>query len=169
MRTAVSALAFALLLSGCQEPQARLNAPPHGQAEVKCDLRSEYDHMIDNALLETMTVSDVHFVPHRPLLNSLGEERIARLAALMETYGGTVRFSTDSTDEKLVAARTALILEQLRAHGIDATSETVKPDLPGGPGLDANQAILIRANEGMYKPKSSGGSGGNNGSSGATH
>jgi hypothetical protein len=145
-------LAVALLL-GCEGPGPRLNAPPHGQADEVSSMRDMYDFMTDNALLADMSVSDVHFLPHRPLLSSLGEERLTRLSALLEMYGGAIRFGSNERDARLVAARTQTIADYLRSKGVDVTADTVSAELPGGRGIEAAQAILIRANEGLYKPR----------------
>lgn len=142
-----------LFVAGCESPGPRLNAPPHGDAEEVSNLRDQYEHMIDNALLADMSINDAHFLPHRPLLNSLGEERLARIAALIEMYGGEVRFNAADRDAALVAARTRAIVEFLREQGIDIATDGVEMNLPGGRGVDAAQAIVIRAGEGTYKPK----------------
>ncbi len=147
-----------VLCGACQQPPARLNAPPHGNAERTSGLRAEYTHMIDNALLIDMAVSDIHFVPHRAMLNSLGEQRLSRLAALMELYGGTIHLSTNELDEKLLADRLEHVRSYLCEAGIDTAAEVVVPGQPGGRGMDAGQAVLIKANEGTYvaKKKASG-------------
>jgi hypothetical protein len=152
-------VAIGLVCGACQEPAPRLNAPPHGTQEKAPELQAEYTHMLENALLEDMVVSDIHFVPHRAILNSLGEERLARLASLMELYGGTIHLSTYVTDPKLVEARVEQVRNYLCAAGIDTTAETVVPGLAQGRGMDAPQAILIKTNEGTYVPKKSGGGG----------
>ncbi len=144
---------FAVLLTGCEGPGPRLNAPPHGQTEEVSNLRDTYDFMTDNALLADMSVSDCHFLPHRARLSSLGEERLTRLAALMEMYGGAIRFSSAESDPRLVTARSQTITDYLRGLGVDVTAETVTSELRGGRGMEASQAIAIRANEGVYKPK----------------
>lgn len=155
----LSAATLGLLCAACQTTAPRLNAPPHGPPpEVTADMRTLYDHMTDNALLDDMSVSDVHFLPERAQLNSLGEDRLTRLAALIEMYGGTLRYNAACEDEMVVAARTDTIVAFLKGHGVDATADTVTPGLPGGRGMRADEAILIRANEGTYKPKKSGGS-----------
>lgn len=143
----------ALLCGACQKPAARLNAPPHGTSDSASDLQAEFTHMIDNALLIDMTLSDVHFVPHRAMLNSLGEERLARLAALMELYGGTLRLSTKATDEALIAKRIDGVRKYLSDAGIDTAAEVVTLGAAGGRGMDAGQAVLIKAHEGTYVPK----------------
>jgi len=154
-RLVVCAAAACILCGACQKPATRLNAPPHGAAQEVSPLQTMYVHMVDNALLSDMTISDVHFVPHRAMLNSLGEERLSRLALLMDAYGGTIRFSTDATDEELVEQRTDRIREFLRAAGVDTIRPVLRRDMRGGRGMDAKEAILIKAHEGTYKAKKS--------------
>lgn len=155
-RLALGLAAVCLVCGACQQPFPRLNAPPHGPpTDNPSPLQDTFAYMIDESLLEDMTVSDAHFVPHRPMLNALGKDRLTRLAALLDTYGGTLRFDTRLTDDKLIDQRVAAIRDHLTKSGVDTTQETVRRDLPGGRGMDAAQAILIRANEGMYRPQSS--------------
>lgn len=144
-RLVLCTLAVSITCGACQQPISRLNAPPHGPTEKPSELQAQYAHMVDNALLADMTVADVHFVPHRVMLNSLGEERLSRLATLMEVHGGTIRFSTDEPDEELIAERVEKIRTFLRQAGVDTSLPVVKRDLPGGTGLGAREAILIKA------------------------
>jgi hypothetical protein len=147
---------FSAACVACNSPSPRLNAPPHGVAQSTSELRDTYVYMTDNALLADMSISDVHFVPHRPMLNTLGQERLSRLAALLDAYGGGMRFSTKLKDSKLVQERTDAVVAFLGGAGIDTSVHEVRLDLPGGDGLDAQQVILIRANEGTYRPGGSG-------------
>lgn len=142
-----------LLVWGCHEPTERLNAPPHGESDNVSDLQGTFVYMTDNALLANMTVSDMHFLPHRALLSPTGEERVRRLASLMEAYGGTIRFNTDEEDVALVDARLKTVVDYLAEVGVDTTKPVVQRDLPGGRGLDANQAIMIKAAQGGFTPK----------------
>lgn len=153
----VCAVVLGLACGACQKPAVRLNAPPHGTAEEKSPLEAEYAQMIVNALLADMVVTDNHFVPNRAILNSLGQERLIQLAALLQEFSGTVRFSTNETDKALVSARTKQILTFLSDQGIAADSSVLVQDMPGGRGMDANEAILIKVNEGTYRPKSGAG------------
>lgn len=153
----VSVVVLCAACGACQKPAARLNAPPHGPAAEKTPMEAEYAQMIVNALLADMVVTDSHFLPNRAILNSLGQERLIHLAMLLHEYGGTVRFSTDETDKALVADRTKLILTFLGDQGVDVNSSVVVQDMPGGRGMDANEAILIKVNEGTYHPKTSAG------------
>jgi hypothetical protein len=144
----------------CQSSSPRLNSPPHGQADDVSDLQGTYVQMTDNALLADMTVADIHFVPNRAMLNALGEERLCRLAALMEIYGGTVRLNTNLADEALVKERLDQVTKYLAEAGVDTSGHVVVLGMPDGRGMSADEAILIKQNEGTYKPKkSAGGSG----------
>lgn len=153
LRSVVLIAVAGMVAVGCDTPGPRLNAPPHGQTEKVSNLRDQYEFMIDNALLADMSISDVHFYPHRALLSPLGEERLCRLAALMEMYGGEIRYTAADGDETLVNKRTQTIIDFLQAQGIAVCTADVVHDLPGGRGMEASSAILIRADEGMYKPK----------------
>jgi hypothetical protein len=152
-RPLVVAAGLTLLAVGCNTPDARLNAPPHGTPYETTDTQGTFVYMVDNALLADMTVSDMHFLPHRALLSDLGRQRLSRLASLMEAYGGTVRFNTELTDEDLIAQRTEVIVDFLAGAGVDTTHEVVTRDMPGGKGMLATEAILIKAGEGTYQPK----------------
>jgi hypothetical protein len=151
-RLLVVSIAVSLLVVGCNTPDARLNAPPHGQPYKTADTQGTFVYMTDNALLADMTVSDMHFLPHRAKLNHLGVQRLSRLASLMDAYGGVVRFNSELDDEKLIAERVDVIVEFLAEAGVDTTREVVVQDMPGGRGMQATEVILIRANEGTYQP-----------------
>jgi len=152
-RLLIVTVAVSLLAGGCNTPGARLNAPPHGQPYATADLQGTFTYMGDNALLADMTISDMHFLPHRSLLDDLGVQRLNRLASLMEVYGGTIRFNTELTDEELIARRTEAIMDFLAETGVDTTAEVLARDMPGGEGMSAAEAILIKAKEGTYDPK----------------
>lgn len=141
-----------LVCTACNTPQPRLNAPPHGQTTVPHEMQSVYTHMIDSALLEDMCVSDIHFIPHRALLSPLGKERLSRLASLMKVYGGEIRFDTQCRDPDLTQRRIDCIVDYLCEAGIEDPLEVVHLALPGGRGMDASEAILIKASEATYQP-----------------
>jgi len=159
-RIMLAALAAAILLAGCNTPNKRLNAPPHGQAAETSDLQGTYTYMTDNALLADMTINDSHFLPHRVLLNDLGLRRLDRLAMLIDAYGGTIRLSTNVADEGLIDARMEAVVDYLTDSGIDTTREIVVRGQAGGEGMSATEAILIKQKEGTYDPKKKKSSGG---------
>ena len=146
--------AAVVMLLGCNESNKRLNSPPHGhQPEETSDMQGTFTYMSDNAMLADMTMTDMHFYPHRPMLNSMGENRLSRFASLMDAYGGQLRLSTDSTDGVLISGRLEAVREFLAETGIPTTAQVIVRDMPGGRGMDADEAILIRATEGTYNPE----------------
>jgi hypothetical protein len=159
-----------LMCLGCNEPKERLNAPPHGTAHDVSDLQAPLVYMTDNALLADMTISDMHFLPHRRQLSDLGQQRLSRLISLIQTYGGTIRLSSDVDDAELLSSRAEEVREQLTQAGVDTSSEVLREDISGGRGMDASEVILIKANEGTYKKKAgaAAGSSGSAGSASAT-
>lgn len=155
----IAGISLAVVAAGCNSPNARLNAPPHGAPLETVDSQGTFVYMSDNALLADMTVSDMHFVPHRAMLTTLGEQRLCRLASLMEEYGGTIRFDTDLAEQNLIDARTRTITGFLSECGLETTGQTVTPDMPGGEGIPAAEAVLIQQNLNRYKPSRSSSSG----------
>lgn len=160
----------AVVISGCASSNTDVAAAPEDDQSPEAYKQGydlTYAHMTENALLADMSMSDYHFLPDRPLLTSLGQQRLSKLAALIKEYGGSIRLSTDATDEALVAARVTLVRDFLGEAGLSTTEEHVKRDLPGGHGMDSAQVILIHKNEGSYKVKKSGAGGGAAGAEGA--
>ncbi|MBL8881006.1 MAG: hypothetical protein JNG88_17970 [Phycisphaerales bacterium] len=152
-----AAIPIALMI-GCHDPNARLNAPPHGEEPTATnEMQGTYAYMQDAALLADMSISDMHFFPHRALLTSLGEQRLSRLALLVGEYGGSIRLSTDLGDSALINKRVDAVVAFLTEAGLEMTPQTVVQDVPGGRGLPAAEVLLIRANEGTYKVKKSSG------------
>lgn len=146
------------VLAGCNEPAKRANAVEHGGDESEASPQAEtYKNMVDNALLADMSVSDMHFLPHRATLSRLGIDRVTRLATLIQAFGGQIRMSSDETDEKLVSERTAAITEFLTTAGIEHADTLVVRDMPGGRGMSATEATAIQSDRGTYQPSTSGG------------
>lgn len=146
--------ALALCGQGCNKPDTRLNAPVHGTTAESSDMSGLYVYMQDNALLSDMTLNDLHFVPHRPMLTSLGEDRLSRMASLVREYGGDIRYDTDLRDDALITQRVESIRQFLCELGLDSVAQKVAPGMSGGRGMEAAEAILIRTNVNTYKPKS---------------
>lgn len=143
----------AFLILGCHDPNARLNAPPHGEEPTATnELQGTYVYMQDAALLADMSISDMHFFPHRALLTSLGEQRLSRLALLMQEYGGSIRMSSALDDAELLRQRTDAVVAFLTEAGIEVVPQTVVQDVPGGRGLPAAEVLLIRTQVGQFNP-----------------
>jgi hypothetical protein len=150
-----------LLLAGCADESGKHDA--HKEAadgtyvEEKPSSTGTFEQMSDEALLADMSMSDVHFYPHRAKLRPMGEDRVRRLAALMDAHGGTVRMCGD-VPEELQTQRTRIVRDMLAKMGVDTTVEVVTLDMAGGRGMSAQEAILIKQNEGTYKPSKGAGS-----------
>ena len=106
-------------LAGCGKPTERLNAPPQGQAERHSRISPIFTYMTDNGMLSDMCIADIHFVPNTTELNSLGTTRLSRMAQLLEPYGGTVRYTTESADEELIDKRLEHVCDFLASGGAD--------------------------------------------------
>lgn len=153
----LAATAFSLVVfAGCNEPNQRLNAPPHGEPYQTADSQGTYVYMMDNAMLADMSLTDAHFLPHRAMLNNMGVERLSRMAQLIQAYGGTVRMNTDECEESLMNQRMQTVREFLTEAGVPASAQAVVCDMPGGAGMSATESMTIRANEGTYKSKAGG-------------
>jgi len=136
------------VLAGCGQPTSRLNAPPQGYSEHRHHLDDTYTGMVDNALLSDASIADLHFVPHTTELNALGTERLSRLARLLRTYGGTVRYETYLTDKEVVEERIAHVRDFLETTGIDMSMIEVAVAQPGASHTRADEAIAA-AERGM--------------------
>jgi hypothetical protein len=107
------------VLSGCGEPTARLNAPPQGDSANRSELQPVFIYMTDNATMSDLSIADIHFVPHTTELNSLGTARLTRIAKLIESYGGTVRYEARAAGEEFVAQRIEHVRDFLTTTGIE--------------------------------------------------
>ena len=105
--------------------------------------REHFTYMADNAMLHDMSVADIHFVPHTAELSGTGAARLDRMASLLDTYGGTVRYETFGTDEEMVKRRLEHVREYLALTGCDMGRVQIKAMISGGGGLAATKAIQV--------------------------
>ncbi len=130
----------------CQKCKDPLTANDMYLDKMDESMHSRPEHftdMADNAMLHDMTVADIHFIPHSVELSGTGAARLNRMAALLTTYGGTVRYETFNTDEKLVKGRLDNVREYLQTTGCEMARVDTKAMISGGRGIAANKAILI--------------------------
>ncbi len=113
--------------------------------------------MVDNALLHDMSVTDMHFVPHTSELSGTGAARLDRMAIMLNTYGGVVRYDTLMSDSELAQKRIDHVREYLEVAGCDVSRVEVTVMLSGGRGLTAKRAIEID-NAGTVEPVGGGAS-----------
>lgn len=97
--------------------------------------------MSDNAILQDMSIADIHFVAHTAEISGTGAARLDRMAALLEAYGGTVRYETYNDDVSLVEQRLAHVREYLGLTGCNMTRVEVKAEMSGGRTYPATEAI----------------------------
>jgi len=160
--TTIAAIAAALALSS-----AACHCKQHVQTGTEIEMRnmdrarahygSHLADMADNAILQDMSVADIHFVPHTSELSGTGVDRLERMAALLNTYGGTVRYETDLRDEALLKQRLNHVREYLTVVGCNMDRVEVKAMISGGRGMVADKAIIVDL-KGTAKPDSTRGS-----------
>lgn len=122
------------------------------EARVDSDMRLQA--MVDNAMLQDMSVAAIHFVPHTSMLNSLGEQRLSRYADLLMIQGGTLYYQATTLDEEINDARMASISNFLAGTGIAGDRITTQPGLSVGRGLAAVEAIQVK--EQAFAPEQTG-------------
>jgi len=130
------------IITACNAPSERLNAPPQGSTEQPHPLQEHFVYMQDNALLADMCFADVHFVPHTAELNGLGARRLGRYAELLAQYGGTLYYDTEmKEDDELVQARLEHAAEFLELAGLETDKFELAVGGPGGRGMKAKEAV----------------------------
>ncbi len=102
-----------------------------------------FTNMLDNAILQDMSIADVHFVPHTAELSGTGAARLNRMATLLDAYGGTVRYETFDTNEEMVKNRLEHVREYLALTGCDMGRVAIKAMMSGGRGMAATKAIQV--------------------------
>lgn len=98
-------------------------------------------HMVDNAILRDLSVADIHFIPHTAELSGVGEARLSRMAKLLHTYGGNVRYETLTTDEEMIKQRLAHVREYLALTGCNMERVVITAGMAGGRGLPGDEAV----------------------------
>jgi len=101
----------------------------------------QFTYMSDNAILRDMSLADFHFVGHTGEISGVGQVRLDRMARLLNTYGGTVRYETDLPEGELVKQRIDHVREYLTLVGVDMNRVEVAPKMSGGQGMSGPEAI----------------------------
>lgn len=134
-----------LVTAGCQNPELeRSNAPPQGYSAAENPLQEGPIHMVDNALLEDMNMSSVHFVPRTSELNSLGVRRLMRLGEILKIYGGTLNYDGTEPNHDFRQARIEQIRTFLLASGLQRDEFDVQEGMAFGKGMVGSEAVEIR-------------------------
>lgn len=98
-------------------------------------------YMVDNAILQDMSVADIHFIAHTAEISGVGEVRLNRMANLLNTYGGTVRYETLCQDDDLIEQRLAHVREYLALTGCNMDRVEVAAMMSGGRGMPGDEAV----------------------------
>ena len=142
---AVSFLAFAA--AGCN---GQVRNATHFQTAKMEEGRNRFgayrNNMVDNAILHDMSIADIHFIPHSIELSGTGVARLSRMASLLDTYGGIVRYETVLMDDDMIASRLKHVREFLDLTGCDMSRVELKVLLSGGRGMPASDAIQAEEN-----------------------
>jgi len=109
--------------------------------ETREQPRAHLANMVDNAILHDMSLADFHFVPHSTELSGSGVARLDRMALMLDTYGGTVRYETCATDEKLIKGRLDHVKEYLTLVGCSMEKVALTTALSGGRGMSVAESI----------------------------
>lgn len=145
----------------CNQPK-RLNAPPQGDTDRKAETHTYFAYQADQAMLEDLSMADMHFISHTATLNGTGVARLERYAELLTESGGTLSYDTRLTNKELIEARLKLLRTSLAELVPPNTKIDVVLGPPGGRGMDAIEAISRRremlSKDGRGRGTSGGGS-----------
>ena len=97
--------------------------------------RTHLTNMVDNAILHDMSLADFHFVPHSTELSGSGVARLDRMALLLDTYGGVVRYEASTIDETLIKGRLDHVKEYLTLVGCTMEKVALTTGISGGRGM----------------------------------
>ena len=149
-------ISTAVYILGCSRIYNKLDPePPIGRRAQDSPPSVHFDTQADNAILTSMTVADVHFVPYRPQLNSLGRSHLTAIASYLDQYGGEVTFDSQRAAPIVKQQRLEAIRQFLLSQGLDPDQLTVTTGLARGRGQDANEAALFYASNLMPEQTSS--------------
>ncbi len=143
LRTGMPAFAVVFLFAGCNHVGERFhenNLSFHDAREI---MDERLIAMGDNAMLHDMAMAEIHFVPHRTELNTLGEQRLERYARLLSDSGGTLSFQSSTTDKEFNEARIASITRFLAESGIARERIVAQVGMRKSKGMDASEAIQV--------------------------
>jgi hypothetical protein len=154
-RHVICALAIALAsvhalpLAGCSsEKRADDMATLSDSVQRSADrdfTREPFKDQARQGVIRQRALFEAHFVPDSDRLSALGRRDVAVLADAMSTAGGGISLRCSSASPALFAARLATVRKSLIAAGIDPGRVVINEEMPGGPGITTEDALIIRA------------------------
>ncbi len=133
-----------ILTTGCSYDKTAYE-PPAIQQRADWPSSVSFKTQADNAVLTSMTVADIHFVPYQAELNSLGRTRLVAIASFLERRGGQVTVDTPRSDALTQRQRLSSVREFLLAQGLNDEDLEITAGLTRGRGQDATEATLFYA------------------------
>ena len=148
----------ATYIVGCTYTYNKLDPePPMARRAKDSECDDYFDFQADNAILTSMAVADIHFVPYRAELNSLGRSHVTAIASYLDRYGGEVKLESQQADTVVTQQRLENVREFLVAQGLDPEQLTIATGLAAGRGQDAEEAGLFYTTNLMPEATSSAG------------
>ena len=132
-----------LVIAGtaCNKHQSSSDMQLERMNATRANYGSHFTYMRDNAVLRDMSVADIHFIPHSAELSGVGEVRLSRMARLLNTYGGTVRYETLADNEAMIKQRLAHVREYLALSGCNMERVEITTGMAGGRGMPGDEAV----------------------------
>ncbi len=131
-----------ILTAGCAYDKTAPE-PLTARPRQSCPSNASFCAQADNAVLSSMTVADIHFLPDRSELNFLGRARLSTIAHYLEQYGGKVVVDSGHSDELIREQRLAVVREFLVGQGLNPERLAIESGLTRGRGQDAGEATLF--------------------------
>jgi hypothetical protein len=130
-----------LATTACNRPLTTTELQTLRMEEAQWEYGAHLTSMTDNAILHDMSVADIHFIPHTSELSGVGVARLNRMAKLLSTYGGTVRYETRLSDQELIDPRLEHVREYLTLAGCDMDRVSVVTMRSAGRGMPGDEAV----------------------------
>ncbi len=131
-----------ILVSGCGYDK-RASEPLSTPGSVEWPTDTSFRTQAENAVLTSMTVADIHFLPYSSELNSLGRARLTAIAENLELHGGEVVVDTRQSDELTRLERLESVRRFLVVQGLDSERLAIRAGLTRGRGQDATEATFF--------------------------
>ncbi|NLX04431.1 MAG: hypothetical protein GXY33_04725 [Phycisphaerae bacterium] len=105
-------------------------------------LTRQNDRQAENADMADMALTDIHFLPNRPILNGTGTDKLNRLAWIVENYGGTIVLNLREPRSVLTDERMDTVVAYLKQWGLPEAKVQVTVGLPPNQGMSAEEAAV---------------------------
>ncbi len=129
--------------SACRNYESSTDREHFRMDQTKSTYGEHFTYMADNALMHDMSLVEMHFIPHSSEISGVGAARLERMARILNTYGGTVRYAGEEPDPKRVEQRLDHIREYLALSGCNMERVTIEEMISGGGPAPAEEAVQV--------------------------